>query len=183
MRLTDELKGNSAAISSRLQLGHEVNQCVAPLTLVSGAFSAQSFPRECICLPSAQHHDYNHIRLHETQDRGTCFLLPSVGRFPSSPWFKFKTPLISSSLCSLYPTPEVSAEWKPIYKWFDYSSASITNMIPGWDWFFCAVTRVCRYRGWCRVSITCLFYCLSQCVINHFYDLYLLHSILSQHSD
>lgn len=54
MCLADELEGSSAAIGSRLQLGHEVNQCVAPLTLAFGAFSAHIFTRERVCLPSAQ---------------------------------------------------------------------------------------------------------------------------------
>lgn len=54
MCLTDELEGSSAAVGFRLQFGHEVNQCVALLTLAFGAFSAHIFPRECVCLPSAQ---------------------------------------------------------------------------------------------------------------------------------
>lgn len=55
MRLTGELEGSSAAFGSGLQLGHEVHQCAAPLTLACGAFSAHIFTGgESICLPCAQ---------------------------------------------------------------------------------------------------------------------------------
>lgn len=64
MCLTGALAGSSAAVGSGLQHRHEVNQCVAPVTLASGAFSARIFTGgERICLHVPRHHDNNHTEL------------------------------------------------------------------------------------------------------------------------
>lgn len=56
-----------------LQLGHEVNQCAAPLTLACGACSAQIFTRQGVCLLAAQAPGLgSHVAVSDTGPR-ICF--------------------------------------------------------------------------------------------------------------
>lgn len=105
MCLADELEGSFAAVGSASNSVVKLNHCAAPLTQHVGP-SLDIFSPENGLVdhpPRPQDTITCHCIRHKAEN---LLLLPAAGSFPSNPGFQVRTPLLSSYLCSPWPTPK-----------------------------------------------------------------------------